>query len=487
MKRRDFLKFVGLASSATVLASCGVEQSTLKILPRMEPISDPDYLPGESMYRHTTCTECPVNCGATVRLVDFDPKRVDGLKGHPVNDGALCVRGQASILRLYHPDRLKAPMLRRRNALALEGRYETISWEKAYELMVAEMQKAAQSGRKNLYFSGRSTGSLAQMVDDFCAATGTERLAEYEAIAYTTEREAYNTLFGRRELPDYRIDRSDFLLTVGADIVETYVDPVAFSRRLDAAWHSESGFQWLHVEPHASLTGFKADRQLKVMPCGEAYLLLYLLNYVFENNLTKASVSAELRSALPRITKAEAATQTGLDAAELEKMGEAMAKANNPLVIAGGVSLRQKGGLQTAMLAGLLQYAMGMVGSTVDFGRALNFDTVGNLTDVAAVIEELNRDRVGVMFVAHSDPLSTLPAGMGMGDAFGKASFRVAFADVMNPTVDGCDLIIPLSTSYEIWDDAEPRKGILNIMQPVVQETIYDTRALGNILMVVAG
>ncbi|HQV33802.1 MAG TPA: twin-arginine translocation signal domain-containing protein, partial [Calditrichia bacterium] len=124
MKRRDFLKFVGMASSATVLASCGVEKSTEKILPFVVPPQDPDYIPGDSMWRNTTCTECGVGCGTSVRTVDFNAVKMEGLKGHPINDGALCLRGQVSLTRLYHPNRVKNPRTLRRGGLALGGKYE---------------------------------------------------------------------------------------------------------------------------------------------------------------------------------------------------------------------------------------------------------------------------------------------------------------------------------------------------------------------------
>ncbi len=55
----------------------------------------------------STCELCNAGCGVLVYLEDDKPVRVDGDPDNPVNKGALCVKGMASLEHLYHPDRLK--------------------------------------------------------------------------------------------------------------------------------------------------------------------------------------------------------------------------------------------------------------------------------------------------------------------------------------------------------------------------------------------
>lgn len=486
MDRRDFLKFLGMASSATVLSSCGVEKTTERIIPFLIP-PDEGYIPGEAMYKNAACSECPAGCGASVKIVDFNPIKLEGNPQHPLNDGALCLRGQASLMRLYHPQRVKTPLLRNKRGLILEemtgGKYKNISWEDAYQLILKEMKKASESGKQNVYFSGATNGSLSVLIEEFCRKAGVERLPEYEVFSHAALRQGYDVLFGKPEVPAYGISRSGFLLTIGADILETFINPVQYAKEILHARENQ-GLKWVHLEPHASLTGFQADERLVLRPGSEPYLLLYLLNYILSNNLTAKTLPVSIMQAIPRINVRETAEKTGLEESDITGLAQQFGKslAENPTVIAGGVATAHRNGLETAVLTGLLQWATGMIGNTVDFSRSLNFDNVGTLKDVAELSSRLQNGQIGVMFVANTDPVATVPGALGFSENFEKAAFRVAFTDMLTPTAEACDLILPLSHPFETWDDTAPRKGVLNISQPVI-EVLYDTRSQGDILL----
>src|SRR4030042_5460938 len=114
MKRREFLKLLSLISSGAVIASCKVDTGTDKLIPFLVPPED-GVVPGESVYYRSTCTECPAGCGIIVKVLDQFPIKLEGIPDHPINNGALCMRGQSSLMRLYHPDRLKEPLVRAQN------------------------------------------------------------------------------------------------------------------------------------------------------------------------------------------------------------------------------------------------------------------------------------------------------------------------------------------------------------------------------------
>ena len=64
---------------------------------------------GEATYAKSTCTLCPGGCGISVRLVGERVVKIEGLKGHPVNDGGICDLGAAGVQFLYGPTRVKTP------------------------------------------------------------------------------------------------------------------------------------------------------------------------------------------------------------------------------------------------------------------------------------------------------------------------------------------------------------------------------------------
>ncbi len=486
MNRRDFMKFLGMASSATVLASCGVEKSTEKIIPMLVPPTDPDYLPGEPMFRNTVCGECNAGCGVTARMVDFNVIKLDGTEGHPVNDGALCMRGQMSLMRLYHPKRLKMPMLRKRHTTELErleGQdFEQVSWAKAYELILDAFKKAQGAGRKNVFLSGEISGSLADLLKDFSKATGAASLPAYEPYAHANLRAAYGAVFGRKEIPAFKIENADFLLTVGADILETFVSPVSQSTQLEHA-RANHHLKWMHVEPHASMTGFKADKNLKAAPGSEGHLLAYLLGALVDSKISKNRLPASLTENLPKVSRAKAAEQTGLSQETLEAMTTSIVNARNPLLIVGGVSTEQPNGLAVATLGALIQWTTGMTGSTVDFGAASMSDNVGTLKDLANLAQQLKQNRIGVMMVANSDPVGTAPASLELASAMDNATFRIAVTDFLTDTAKSCELVLPLSHPLESWGDVQLRGDVTGFMKPVLKEKLFDTRSVGEILL----
>src|SRR3970282_2323192 len=73
----------------------------------------------------------------------------------------------------------------------------------------------------------------------------------------------------------------------------------------------------------------------------------------------------------------------------------------------------------------------------------------------------------------------------GLAAAIGKAAFKVSTASVMDETAALCDLILPGSHALERWDDARPRAGVRGLMQPAMMP-LYDTRALGDVLLAAA-
>ncbi len=62
---------------------------------------------GEISRVNSACTLCPGGCGISVKKVGERVIKIEGLKGHPVNDGGLCILGLAGAQLLYSPDRIK--------------------------------------------------------------------------------------------------------------------------------------------------------------------------------------------------------------------------------------------------------------------------------------------------------------------------------------------------------------------------------------------
>jgi anaerobic selenocysteine-containing dehydrogenase len=87
------------------------------------------------------CGVCPAGCGAHVHLVDGRISRLTPIKGHPYS--VLCSRGQRAPEIVYAPERLRYPQ--RRVGARGEGRFERITWDEAYEAIVAGLRRIAEA------------------------------------------------------------------------------------------------------------------------------------------------------------------------------------------------------------------------------------------------------------------------------------------------------------------------------------------------------
>jgi len=413
------------------------------------------------------------------RVREGRPVKLEGIPGHPVSDGGLCVRGQSSLYRLYHPERLRGPLARN------GGKLRPISWEDAFSRVAGSLKGSREKGRKNLFLSGRTTGSVSRIADAACERLGVERLPEYEVYSHAAVKEANALLFGERDVPHYRIEEADFLLTVGADLLETHVSPVAYTRKISSA-RAGGDLLWYHVEPHISLTGANADRRYAIAPGREPLLLSFLLREVLEKRTPKVRLPAELLAALPRTTASTVSGITGIPPESLKEIADRLAAAKRPLVIAGGVGTSQPGGLDVASAAGLLQWVTGAFPERVDFARSENYRAVGTLRDMENLSARMGRGEAGVVFLFRTDPVSSLPPRLAFRENLKKADLSVGMGEFLDDTLREADLVLPLSHSLESWGDVEPRRGIVSLLQPVLPP-LHDTLSDGDVLLGLLG
>ncbi|HEX9191572.1 MAG TPA: molybdopterin-dependent oxidoreductase, partial [Candidatus Deferrimicrobiaceae bacterium] len=478
MKRRDFLWLLGVVSGSTVMSACGSPNRSAKFTSYLLPPEE-GVVPGEASFHPSTCTECPAGCGVLARVREGRPVKLEGVPGHPVSDGGLCVRGQSSLYRLYHPERVRGPMVRD------GGKLRPISWEEAFSRVAGSLKESREKGRKNLFLSGRTTGSISRLADAACARLGIERLPEYEVYSHTAVKEANALLFGERDVPHYRIEEADFLLTVGADIIETHVTPVAYTRKLSSA-RGRGDFLWYHVEPHMSLTGGNADRRFPVAPGRERLLLSFLLREVAARKAPKGRLPGEILAAFPPATAENVSRDAGIPPESVAEIADRLVTAKRPLLIAGGVGTEQPGGLETAAAAALIQFAAGAIPERVDFARSENYRNVGTLRDMEEMSARMGSGEAGVVFLFRTNPVFSLPPRLAFRENLKKADLAVGMGEFLDETVREADLVLPLSHSLESWGEVEPRRGVVSLLQPVLP-TLHDTLSGGDALLGLLG
>src|SRR6266542_3293861 len=146
-------------------------------------------LEGPSSVVETACPlDCPDACSLAVTVHQGRIVTIDGSHRNPVTDGYICAKVRKFGGRVYGPDRLLYPAVRK--GRKGEGKFKRVTWNEALALVADRFQAAkAESGGASIlpYSYGGSNGLLTQ--DNIDAQLwrrfGTSRLARTVCAAPT--------------------------------------------------------------------------------------------------------------------------------------------------------------------------------------------------------------------------------------------------------------------------------------------------------------
>nr|HID14429.1 hypothetical protein [Anaerolineae bacterium] len=115
----------------------------------------------------TTCPYCGAGCGLYLQVLDGESVGVLPAKEHPISQGRLCIKGWNATSFVYHPDRLRTPLIRR------DGRFEEATWEEALALVAEKLAAIRdQSGPDSIGFlaSAKCTNEENYLLQKFARA-----------------------------------------------------------------------------------------------------------------------------------------------------------------------------------------------------------------------------------------------------------------------------------------------------------------------------
>ena len=475
MKRRDFLKVLGIAGgTAAVSASCS--QPVEQIIPYVIPPEN--VVPGVPKFYATTCRECASGCGLVVKNREGRAIKVEGNPENPINKGKTCAVGQASLQGLYNPDRVRSPL--RYNAET--KRLEPVGWETA-EGIFSEKLNSLGSG-KIVYLSNDVSGTYEKLVSEFLKPLGGKHYV-YETFSYEPIKKANSIVFGRNEIPTYRIDKADYLLSFGADYLETWLSTVSNSighSKLREVDHGKTG-KIVHVEPRSGITASNADTWIGAKPGTEQYLALGIANAMIARGLNKVA-AGPIAKLVSRYTPQEVSKLTEVSSKTIEKIARDFS-ASSSLAIGGGEANSASNATETQIAVNILNYLAGNIGKTVDFSDPLSISNANGFKDIKRLVEEMRLGKVEILVVHDVNPLFTLPAELKVAEALEKVPFVVSLSSFLDETSEKAHLVLPSSTSFESWGDYSPRKSVAGVIQPVMRP-VFNTKSAGDTLLSVS-
>jgi anaerobic selenocysteine-containing dehydrogenase/Fe-S-cluster-containing dehydrogenase component len=467
MERRDFLKIAGVTGAGTATFGCS-PKATEKLIPYLVP--QEEIVPGVATWYASVCGESPEALGIQVKTREGRPILIQGNPQHPLSGGAVSALAQASLQGLYDPDRVKGPAVR-----SSAERFKAVGWEQA-ERLLAEKLAAARGGGIT-FLGGQVTGSLDALIDRWLAALGSPNRVTYEAYAHEPLLAANRLVFGQEAIPHYDLARARYLISFGADFLETWVAPTFFARGF-AAMHAfrDGGMgKFVHVEPRLSLTASRADEWIAPRPGTEMLVALAMANAI-------AGGGAAAGISLAGFTPEAVAERTEVPAETIRRLAREFADATPSLALGGGVATTHRKATETWTAVNVLNQVAGNVGQTVRFGATFHVARGETYRGMEELVRRMRDGRVQVLIVHGANPVFTLPPRLGFAEALRNVPFKVSLSTFYDETAAMADLLAPASHSLESWGDSEPVDGVRGLMQPVIQP-LHDTRMLGDIFL----
>ncbi|MCC7195644.1 MAG: 4Fe-4S dicluster domain-containing protein [Gemmatimonadaceae bacterium] len=461
VKRRDFLKAVGVGGAAAAAVGCYSDQVE-KLIPY---VASPDEtVPGVSTYYASTCRECAAGCGIIVETRDGRAIKIEGNPAHPVNRGALCGRGQAALQGLYNPDRFRSPMKRQ------GGQLVATTWDDAISTLSARLAEAKKNGsaKDAVFINQHEQGSFPAFLDQWLAGFGMPGHIAYDAEAPLSAIAANKQVYGT-SWPGYDFNAARLIVSFGADYLDGWglavPQQLAFA---DARAKIDGAPRVVYIGARRSLTGINSDTWIPARPGTLQQLAEAIAAAVTGRG------NADLKGAAER---------SGVDAAAVEALVAEIKSAKPSLLMAGG---QGPDATAAAVAVNELNKALGNVGQTVKPAEgSLAFDGLASHAALRDAAERMAAGRVPIAFVRGADPAHAAPGAMKFADAFAKVPFKVSFSTYPDDTTQLCDLVLPDHHSLESWGDAEPVKGTLSLQQPTM-DPVFSTRATADVLIAVA-
>src|SRR2546427_5255399 len=480
--RRRFLKVLGVTSAgAAAVSACGIgPEPTERLIPYL--VQPEDQIPGTATYYATTCRECAAGCGVRVRVREGRAVKLEGHPDSPINRGRLCARGQAALQGLYNPDRIEHPLVR--NA---SGTFEDIDWDGALQRLAAKVREA--QGKGIVFLTGAEQSTFGDLVDEWMKQVGGRRMS-YEAFGFEALRAGNRMAFGTGTLPTYDFANAKYVLSFGADFLDTWLSPVEFQNGFARAHAFDAGrpasmAKFVYVGPRLSLTGMNADEWIAARPGTEGMLALAMAHVIMSQHLARLPADASRLVALLSSYSPRAIAQLiGIDQETIVRLAREFARSGGGLAVAGGMAMQYPNGAEIVAAVNILNYVVGAVGTLVKFGADLAIGATNTFAELATLTSDMAAGRVALLFVHGTNPAHSLPGAFQQ--ALGKVGYKVSFSSDLDETAAACDLILPDHHPLEQWCDSRPRAGITALQQPVVQP-VFDTRPTGDLILKLAG
>ena len=436
--RRDFLKYVGFTTAAASLAAC--EGPVRKSIPYV--VKPNDIIAGVADWYATSMADG----------YDFANVLVKTREGRPIQimpnkeaNGTTSARVQASILSLYDEKlRLKEP--------TKSG--EPITWSSADKDIALQLEGFKSQNKPVVLLTGSmASPSTEQIISEFLNVFPNTKHVVYDAVSESGAADAMLAMYGKRELPNYHLEKAKTIVSFGADFLSDFHG--GFEKSYVNGRKPETGEMSYHVqfESNMSLTGANADKRVVLKPSDQVFALLNLYNAITGSNVASKSTPAD---------------------AEVKKLAKEL----------------RKNGFSSVVMTGLNDKNAQLIAFAINEALQSNvFDVLntlkirqGNDAEVAKLISDMKSGNIAGLLTHNVDPIYSSSKSADFIEGLEKVELSVALSSENSATVNSSTFVLPTPHFLESWGDTQFDSITYGLMQPTIQP-LFNTRQLQDTLL----
>lgn len=424
------------------------------------------------MQKKTICPlDCPDACGIVATLDESVITRIDGDPDHPNTKGFLCKKVRTYHKRVQSDDRVLHPL--KRTGRKGEGRFERISWDEAWAIMVEKLTeiKNEHGGEALLPYS--YAGNMGKVNfhagDPFFYRYGASRLAR--TICSTAAKSGWALQYGPHphSPPEKALD-SDVIIAWGinAKVTSIHFMPLVVEAR-------RRGAKFIVIDPYENVTAQAADIHYRVKPGGDtAFALAVIKTLIAEGKTDRAFIENysegfdEFSHYLANTDLADLVERSGLAESQVREFADLLVDNPKTFIRCGvGLSRNTQGAMTTRTIVSLAA-ALGLFDGRPGAGALLSSTSFPldmrtmmfthledkpartiNMVQLGQALAMTENPVMGLI-VYSCNPLSVAPDSSDVRKGLEREDlFTVVHEQYMTSTTQYADLVLPATTSFE--------------------------------------
>lgn len=531
VSRRQFLQL----SAATA----GVAAIGSRFVPLPGAQANGANAPVESTWIATCCNMCGGQTGILVRVDNGRVAKIEPNPDNPIGvanistdywrwkstDGAaMCPKGNAGIMQLYDPDRVKKPLKRTNpeKGRDVDPKWVEISWEEAFEEITQRLKALRDAGEahKLVWFS--EDHSFTHIQQDFCALYGTPNYHNHSNLCDVARKASFKLIMGdERPLGDFANARYIMLFGWNPLSATKWSHlPRIFTRAI------QNGAKLVVVDPYLSQTAARAHEWVPIRPATDGALALAMAHLIIKWGLHDKAFIDEWTVGFDKFAEfvkdktPEWAEQiTSVPASTIRRLARELATTKPAVVDVWSGPGQQSNAVQGGRAIGLLNVLTGNIDKP---GTLMNPERKGNARQAAKApkIEQPRLDGHGTKYpfshgsgiytetlsgilsgklayqpkigmVVFQNLVLSVPGTQNVIDALKKLEFLVVVDTHLSETALLADIVIPgthylerydLTTNWVTWSSVALRQPVVKPIfgQPAEYEFVLELgRRLG--------